>query len=130
MDFLFGNFCVSKRLSNQKLPFSLLSFVQTIAFLWRFVVQLPMQICTVVKLHTTPEQHAALAQTLRMCNDACDCISQVAFKTGTFRQYDLHHACYYNVKAETNLHANHSTIGHFCNSNTSCTTKQNAPGLR
>ena len=38
---------------------------------------------------------------------ACERISQVAFETGTFRRYDLHHACYYNIKAETNLHANH-----------------------
>ena len=64
-----------------------------------------MQICTVVKLHTTLEQHAALVQTLRTCNLACERISQVAFETGTFRRYDLHHACYYNIKAETNLHA-------------------------
>ena len=66
-----------------------------------------MQICTLVKLKTTPDQHAALLLTLRTCNAACDRISATAFSTGTFRQYDLHALVYHPVKAETNLNANH-----------------------
>lgn len=66
-----------------------------------------MQLCTVVKLHTTPQQHTALTQTLRKCNAACDAISTMAFGTGAFRQYDLHALVYHAVKADTHLNANH-----------------------
>ncbi len=60
-----------------------------------------MQLTTLVKLKTTPEQHAALMQTPRVCNDACDRISKVALESRTFRKYDLHHRTYHNVKVET-----------------------------
>src|SRR5438876_11184485 len=66
-----------------------------------------MQLTITVKLKPTPQQHAALVETLRVCNAACDRISEVAFKEQTFRQYDLHHLTYYNVKVESGLHANH-----------------------
>ena len=66
-----------------------------------------MQLTVTVKLNTTPDQHAALAHTLRTCNAACDDISATAFATGTFRQYDLHALVYHPVKAETKLNANH-----------------------
>ncbi len=66
-----------------------------------------MQLTVTVKLNTTPDQHAALVDTLRTCNAACDAISATAFTTGTFRQYDLHALVYHPVKAETNLNANH-----------------------
>lgn len=66
-----------------------------------------MQLTVTVKLNTTPDQHAALMQTLQTCNAACDRISQVAFDTQTFRQYDLHALVYHNLKAETGLNANH-----------------------
>jgi IS605 OrfB family transposase len=66
-----------------------------------------MQLTTVVKLHTSPEEHAALVETMRACNAACDRISKTAFDTKTFRQYDIHARVYYPVKAETNLNANH-----------------------
>jgi hypothetical protein len=54
-----------------------------------------MQLTAVVQLQTTPEQHAALVQTLRTCN------------ARTFRKYDLHHLTYHNVKVETELAAGH-----------------------
>jgi IS605 OrfB family transposase len=66
-----------------------------------------MQLTTVVKLRPTPEQHTALAETLRACNSACDRISLVAFDAQTFRQFDLHALVYHNTKAETGLNANH-----------------------
>ncbi len=66
-----------------------------------------MQLCTVVKLHTNSQQHAALAQTMRVCNAACNCISRLAFETGTFRKFPLQTLCYHSVKAVTKLHANH-----------------------
>src|ERR1700716_64941 len=66
-----------------------------------------MQLTTVVKLSPTPEQHIALAQTLRACNAACDRISILAFQSQTFRQFPLHALVYHNIKAETGLNANH-----------------------
>jgi IS605 OrfB family transposase len=66
-----------------------------------------MQLTVTVKLSTPSAQHAALVQTLRTCNAACDDISATAFATGTFRQYDLHGLVYHPVKAQTNLNANH-----------------------
>lgn len=66
-----------------------------------------MQLTTVVKLHTSSEEHSTLVETLRRCNAACDRISKVAFDTQTFRQFDLHARVYHHVKAETGLNANH-----------------------
>lgn len=66
-----------------------------------------MQITVTVKLNTTPDVHAALVETLRTCNAACDRISQVAWDAKTFRKHDLHKLVYYPVKAETGLNANH-----------------------
>ena len=66
-----------------------------------------MQLTVTVKLKTTPAQHAALVQTLRTCNAACDDISATALATGTFRPYALHALVYHPVKAETKLNANH-----------------------
>jgi IS605 OrfB family transposase len=66
-----------------------------------------MQLTTVVQLQTSASEHAALVETLRTCNAACDRISVVAFEQQTFRQYDLHALVYHNMKAETKLNANH-----------------------
>lgn len=66
-----------------------------------------MQICTVVKLNTSPEQHQALLATLQTCNAVCNQISQIAFETGVFRKYDLHHLVYHNIRHETKLPAGH-----------------------
>lgn len=66
-----------------------------------------MQLTTVVKLHTSPDEHASLLQTLRSCNAACDQISRIAWKNRTFRKYDLHRLTYHNVRAETKLAAGH-----------------------
>ena len=66
-----------------------------------------MQICTTVQLQVTAEQHAALVETLRRCNAACDQISRTACDNQTFRKYDLHSLVYHSVKAETGLHSNH-----------------------
>jgi putative transposase len=66
-----------------------------------------MQLTTVVQLQTSNSEHAALVATLRTCNAACDRISETAFQSQSFRQYDLHFLVYHNVKAETNLNSNH-----------------------
>ena len=66
-----------------------------------------MQITVTVKLKTSPDIAAALVQTLRRCNTACDRISQIAFESRSFRKYDLHHQVYHSIKAETMLAAGH-----------------------
>ena len=66
-----------------------------------------MQITVTVKLKTTPQQHAALLQTMQTCNAACDLISQLAFEGKTFRQFDLHKEAYYNVREAFGLPAQH-----------------------
>ena len=66
-----------------------------------------MQLTVTVKLNTTPEIHTALLETMRVCNGACDRISQTGFESKTFRQFDLHALVYRNIKAETGLASNH-----------------------
>ena len=58
-----------------------------------------------VKLITAPEQHRALMETLETVNDAANYISQRAWETKTFRQYDLHHLLYYDLRSRFNLTA-------------------------
>ena len=66
-----------------------------------------MQLTTLVKLQPSQEEHAALLQTLRTCNAACDCISRTAFDQMTFRKFDRHHLTYHNTRAATDLAAGH-----------------------
>src|SRR5579871_6513013 len=66
-----------------------------------------MKLTVTVKLKATQEQHAALLQTLRTCNAACNRISQVAFQSQTLRQFDLHQATYYNIREAFALPAQH-----------------------
>ena len=66
-----------------------------------------MQLTVTVKLNTTAETHALLVKTMRTCNAACERISQAAWDSQTFRQYDLHKIVYYPVKVETGLSAGH-----------------------
>lgn len=64
-----------------------------------------MKLVTQVKLDTTPEQFDDLKRTLEVANAAANLISNHAWETGTFRQYDLHHALYYTVREEFGLSA-------------------------
>ncbi|MFI6450817.1 RNA-guided endonuclease InsQ/TnpB family protein [Streptosporangium amethystogenes] len=57
----------------------------------KFVVQ--------VRLFPTPAQEAALADTLRLCNEAANLVSGVAWETKTFRNYDLRVHSYGELKA-------------------------------
>jgi IS605 OrfB family transposase len=56
----------------------------------KFVVQ--------VRLFPTPAQEAALTDTLRLCNEAANLVSQVAWDTKTFRNYDLRVHTYGELK--------------------------------
>ncbi|MFB9678586.1 RNA-guided endonuclease InsQ/TnpB family protein [Streptosporangium vulgare] len=56
----------------------------------KFVVQ--------VRLFPTPAQEAALADTLRLCNEAANLVSGIAWETRTFRNYDLRRHTYGQLK--------------------------------
>jgi IS605 OrfB family transposase len=58
-----------------------------------------------IKLMPDRSQAEALLSTLRVANDACNFVSQAAWKVKTFRQFDLHHLCYRDVRSRFNLSA-------------------------
>jgi putative transposase len=64
-----------------------------------------MKLIAQVKLQPTEQQTDALLDTLEKTNAACNYISDVAWETKTFRQYDLHHECYYDVRKKFGLSA-------------------------
>lgn len=64
-----------------------------------------MKLIAQVKLTLTKEQHQTLLKTLETVNDAANYISERAWETKTFRQYDLHHLLYYNLRSRFNLTA-------------------------
>jgi putative transposase len=58
-----------------------------------------------LKLLPTPAQADALKRTLEKANSACQFISEIAWETKAFRHYDLHHACYRDVREKFDLSA-------------------------
>jgi putative transposase len=64
-----------------------------------------MKLIAQVKLLPTPEQSDALGGTLEQANAACQFVSNTAWETKTFRQYDLHHKCYQAVREQFGLSA-------------------------
>ncbi len=64
-----------------------------------------MKLTAQVKLIPTPEQANALRHTLKQANAACRFVSEIAWETKTFRQYDLHHKCYQAVREQFGLSA-------------------------
>ena len=53
-----------------------------------------MKLIAQVKLLPTPAQAVALRQTLELANAACQFVSDSAWETNLFQQFDLHHQCY------------------------------------
>ena len=64
-----------------------------------------MKLTAQIKLLPTPSQAAALLSTLETANSACEFISQRAWNTGVFRQFDLHYLCYQEVRDQFGLSA-------------------------
>lgn len=64
-----------------------------------------MKLIAQVKLTPAPEQYDALLNTLETVNDAANYISERAWETKTFRQYDLHHLLYYDLRSRFSLTA-------------------------
>lgn len=64
-----------------------------------------MKLIAQVKLLPTPEQADALKRTLEQANAACQFVSDTAWETKIFRQYDLHHKCYQAIREQFGLSA-------------------------
>jgi IS605 OrfB family transposase len=64
-----------------------------------------MKLIAKVKLLPTPEQANALKHTVEAANAACNFVSQYAWQTRTFKQYDLHHLCYKAIRARFDISA-------------------------
>lgn len=64
-----------------------------------------MKLTAAIKLLPTPEQAELLRRTLEAANAACDVISQTAWETKTFRQFDLHELSYTHIRAAFGLSA-------------------------
>jgi IS605 OrfB family transposase len=58
-----------------------------------------------LKLDPSPADADSLRRTLRAANAAADSISRRAFESGTFRQFDLHHLVYREVRERFGLSA-------------------------
>jgi putative transposase len=64
-----------------------------------------MQLTAQLKLNATAAQAVSLSRTLAASNAACDYISERAWETKIFRQFDLHHLCYREVRIRFRLTA-------------------------
>lgn len=64
-----------------------------------------MKLTAQVKLILTKEQYDALLNTIETVNDAANYISDKAWESQTFRQYDLHKLLYYDIRSRFNLSA-------------------------
>ena len=58
-----------------------------------------MKLIVQVKLQPTDTQALSLKATMRAANAACDWLSERAFATGSFRQFDLHKLAYHACRA-------------------------------
>ncbi len=65
----------------------------------------PMKLIAQVKLKPTKEQAKQLKATVIAANGAASYISEHAWMTKVFRQYDLHHALYYEIREKFALTA-------------------------
>ena len=59
-----------------------------------------MQLTVQIQLKPTADQAVALMDTLRRSNAACDWLSDRAWQTKTFRQYNLHKIAYHDCRTE------------------------------
>ena len=64
-----------------------------------------MKLMAQVKLQPNEQQADALLRTLVAANKAANRISDMAWETKRFRQFDLHHAGYYAIRAQFSLSA-------------------------
>ena len=62
-----------------------------------------MKLVANLKLKPTTEQESALLETLERCNESCNWLSERAWETKTFRQYDLHKLVYAELRQRFGL---------------------------
>ena len=59
-----------------------------------------MKLTAQIKVVTTPDEHAALLETMLVFNRACQYISDYAFEHKVFNNRSLHKLLYYEVRAK------------------------------
>ena len=59
-----------------------------------------MQLTTKVKLYPTEEQRKLLFDTMKLYNEACNRISEIAFNADSRKQFDIHRLCYNTIREE------------------------------
>ena len=64
-----------------------------------------MKLIAQIKLQPTEQQADALQRTMEAANRAANYLSELAWDTKQFRQYDLHHAAYYAIREQFGLSA-------------------------
>lgn len=64
-----------------------------------------MKLIAQVKLQPTPEQATSLKETIGCANAAANYVGGIAWELQIFRQYDLHHRTYHNVRTKFGLSA-------------------------
>jgi putative transposase len=57
-----------------------------------------MKLTLQLKLLPTPDQHAALRETMRLCNAAATYAAAAGFAAGVFGQVSIHHLVYYDIR--------------------------------
>jgi IS605 OrfB family transposase len=62
-----------------------------------------MNLTVKVKLLTDEEQYDRLLSTMKVFNQACNYISEIAFNNKIFAKFTLHKACYYDVRRDFGL---------------------------
>lgn len=66
----------------------------------KHIIMIAMKLIAQVKLQPTEEQAAALAETIRQANAACNYLSDQAWKSQCFRQYALHGLAYHETRKQ------------------------------
>jgi hypothetical protein len=66
---------------------------------------MPQILIAQVQLQPSAEQAIALEATLRQANAAADVLSAVAWRSRSFRRYDLHHLAYRDMRKSSGLTA-------------------------
>ena len=62
-----------------------------------------MKLVARVKLLASCQQKQVLLATLKKANQACNRMSEHAWENKCFKQFDLHKACYHNIREEFGL---------------------------
>lgn len=76
-----------------------------VPYLRNYAIMLRVKLIVNLKLQPTPEQAKVLRQTLELANKACNAISEQAWESKTFKQYNLHKLIYHSIRDTFDLSA-------------------------